>query len=92
MVDRTTSNQQGEIAKPSGQSTGQSTGAGQPIGQPNTVKRNDGPTQPTDTTATSEPMVEQDSEVNDSADSDSVDDGADDSSDTDDTDDSADDD
>ena len=53
MVNRSTSNKPGEVAKPtSGPSP-------QPAPQPNTVKRNDGPVKPTDTTPTSEPLAEQ---------------------------------
>lgn len=51
MVNRSTSNKQGEVAKPS------PTSSPEPV--PNTVKRNDGPTEATDTTPTSEPLAEQ---------------------------------
>jgi len=47
MVNRSTSNAPGEAPKSS------------PEPQPNTVKRNDGPVKPTDTTPTSEPLAEQ---------------------------------
>jgi len=47
MVNRSTSNTPAEAPKP------------QPEPQPNTVKRNDGPVKPTDTTPTSEPLAEQ---------------------------------
>ena len=53
MVNRSTSNAPGEVAKPS------PTPQPAPAPQPNTVKRNDGPVKPTDTTPTSEPLVEQ---------------------------------
>jgi hypothetical protein len=49
MVNRSTSNAPGEVPKPTPQ----------PAPQPNTVKRNDGPVKPTDTTPTSEPLTEQ---------------------------------
>lgn len=50
MVNRSTSNRQGEVAKVTNT---------QSEGVPNTVKRNDGPTEATDTTPTSEPLAEQ---------------------------------
>jgi len=53
MVNRSTSNAPGEVSK---SSPGPSP---QPAPQPNTVKRNDGPVKPTDTTPTSEPLAEQ---------------------------------
>jgi len=49
MVNRSTSNAPGEVPKPTPQ----------PAPQPNTVKRNDGPVKPADTTPTSEPLTEQ---------------------------------
>lgn len=50
MVNRSTSNKQGEVAKVTNTSS---------EGVPNTVKRNDGPTEATDVAATSEPLAEQ---------------------------------
>jgi hypothetical protein len=53
MVNRSTSNKQGEVPKPS------LTPAPAPAPATNTVKRNDGPVTPLDTTPTSEPLAEQ---------------------------------
>lgn len=50
MVNRSTSNRQGEVSKVTNT---------QSEGVPNTVKRNDGPVEATDTTPTSEPLAEQ---------------------------------
>lgn len=50
MVNRSTSNRSGEVAKVTDTSS---------EGVPNTVKRNDGPTKATDVAATSEPLAEQ---------------------------------
>lgn len=50
MVNRSTSNQRGEVAKVTDTES---------EGVPNTVKRNEGPVEATDTTPTSEPLAEQ---------------------------------
>lgn len=50
MVNRSTSNQQGEVSKVTNTSSD---------GVPNTVKRNEGPTEATDVAPTSEPLAEQ---------------------------------
>jgi hypothetical protein len=51
MANRSTSNKQGEVAKPSPASS--------PEPVSNTVKRNDGPVDATDVAPTSEPLAEQ---------------------------------
>jgi hypothetical protein len=51
MANRSTSNKQGEVAKPSPHPS--------PEPVSNTVKRNDGPVEATDVAPTSEPLAEQ---------------------------------
>lgn len=59
MANRSTSNAPGEISKPSPSPTSH------PSPETNTVKRNPGPVNATDTTPTSEPLAEQPEKSND---------------------------